>query len=128
LQKSSYSRSTCQARTVAFEQATDTGGATSLLIVIQLALTIPDPRAHPRRTSPSALQKTLQEESRTLLGDYLATLRNHHPLAGDITPPVSLDEVLRALRPALPDGFDDYQALVAKARQEVPMYHGDPNV
>jgi hypothetical protein len=63
-----------------------------------------------------------------LLADYMADLRDHHPRAADIDPPLRLDEVLNGLRLALPHDFDDYQAVVSKARSEVPGYYGaDPN-
>jgi hypothetical protein len=69
-----------------------------------------------------------QDQAMLLLADLLAELRNAHPRAGEINPPIRLDEVLGGLRLALPHGFDDYQAVVDKARQEVQGYYGaDPN-
>jgi hypothetical protein len=68
------------------------------------------------------------DQAMVLLGDFLADLRNHHPRAGDINPPIRLDEVLSGLRLALPHDFDDYPAVVAKARRDVQGYYGpDPN-
>ncbi len=68
------------------------------------------------------------DQAMLLLADYLAALRSHHPQAGDIDPPIRLDEVLSGLRLALPHDFGDYPAVVAKARREVRGYYGsDPN-
>lgn len=40
---------------------------------------------------------------------------------------IGLDEVLRGLRLALPDGFGDYDQVVSKARRDVQGYYGyDP--
>ena len=61
------------------------------------------------------------------LADVLAGLRDHNQVA-DIDPPVTLDELLRWTRLALPHGFTDYDHVVAMARQDVPGYYGsDPN-
>ena len=50
-------------------------------------------------------------------------------MAKNINPPIRLDEVLDALRLALPNGFDDYDAVIAKARRDVKGYYGgNPNV
>ena len=54
-----------------------------------------------------------------LLADYLAELRVHGPGAPDVTPPISLDEVLNALRIALPEGIADYEQVVEAARRDV---------
>lgn len=69
------------------------------------------------------------DEAMMMLGDYLAMLRDHNRW-GNPSPPVRLDDVLRGLRLALPHDFDEasYDAMVAKARREVPIYYGDPNV
>jgi hypothetical protein len=72
--------------------------------------------------------ETDQDEAMVLLAGYLAGLRDHHPLAGTVSPRISLEEVLGALRLALPDGFGDYEALTAKARRDVQDYYGpDPD-
>jgi hypothetical protein len=68
-------------------------------------------------------------EAMLMLADYLAVLRDHNPVA-DLDPPVRLDDILRGLRLALPDGFEEasYDAMVAQARQQVQGYYGaDPN-
>jgi hypothetical protein len=64
-----------------------------------------------------------KDEAMILLADYLAHLRDT-----DINPPIILDEVLDALRPALPRGFADYNEVVTMAHQKVRKYYGsDPN-
>lgn len=59
------------------------------------------------------------------LADYLAELRVHGPGAGDLDPPIRLEEILRGLRFALPQGFTDYDQIVERARQQVPRLYGD---
>lgn len=68
-----------------------------------------------------------QDGAMLFLADYLTALRNHNPVA-DLNPPIRLDEVLRGLCLALPDGFGDYDQVVSKARRDVRGYYGyDPN-
>lgn len=69
-----------------------------------------------------------KDEAMIMLADYMAALRGFEPLVGSIDPPIRLDEVLRALRPALPSRFSDYDEVVAMARLKVRKYYGaDPN-
>lgn len=56
-----------------------------------------------------------------LLSDYLSTVRCHE-LAEKIGLPITLDEVLRGLRRALPRGFSDYDQVVTKAQREMQTY------
>jgi hypothetical protein len=68
-----------------------------------------------------------QDQAMIFLADVLAGLRNFNEIA-DIDPPVTLDELLRWTRLALPHGFTGYEQVVATARREVPGYYGsDPN-
>ena len=70
-----------------------------------------------------------KDEAMIMLADYLAALRGSEPLVGAIDPPIRLDEVLRALRPALPSRFSDYDEVVSMARLKVRKYYGaDPNL
>jgi hypothetical protein len=67
-----------------------------------------------------------KDEAMIMLADYIAALRGHEPL--NIDPPIRLDEVLKALRLALPSGFSEYDEVVTMARQKVRKYYGsDPN-
>jgi hypothetical protein len=67
-----------------------------------------------------------KDEAMIMLADYLAALRGSEPLETD--PPIRLDEVLRALRLALPSRFNDYDEVVTMARLKVRKYYGaDPN-
>ncbi len=67
-----------------------------------------------------------KDEAMIMLADYLAALRGSEPLEAD--PPIHLDEVLRALRLALPSRFNDYDEVVMMARVKVRKYYGaDPN-
>lgn len=62
------------------------------------------------------------------LADLVAELRDHNVDAPD--PKLRLDDLLRGLEWAMPNGFDgdELAALVARAREEVPRYYGaDPN-
>lgn len=69
-----------------------------------------------------------KDEAMIMLADYLAALRASEPLIGEIDPPIRLDEVLRALRLALPSRFNDYDEVVTMARLKVRKYYGaDPN-
>jgi hypothetical protein len=69
-----------------------------------------------------------KDEAMIMLADYLAALRGSEPLVGATDPPIRLDEVLRALRPALPSRFSDYDEVVKMARLKVRKYYGaDPN-
>jgi len=69
-----------------------------------------------------------KDQAMILLADYLAQLRDGHPLADEIDPPIRLDEILVGLRLALPFGFSDYNEVVAMARRKVRRYYGaDPN-
>jgi len=66
------------------------------------------------------------DQAMVFLADTLAALRDHNPV--ELTPRVTLDELLSSMRLALPHDFTDYQAVVAMARREVPGYYGpDPN-
>ena len=70
-----------------------------------------------------------KDEAMIMLADYLAALRGSEPLVGAIDPPIRLDEVLKALRLALPSRFSDYDEVVNMARLKVRKYYGaDPNV
>ena len=67
-----------------------------------------------------------KDEAMIMLADYLAALRGS--LTEEIDPPIRLDEVLRALRLALPSRFNDYDEVVTMARLKVRKYYGaDPN-
>ena len=69
-----------------------------------------------------------KDEAMIMLADYLAALRGSEPLIGEIDPPIRLDEVLRALRLALPSRFNDYDEVVTMASLKVRKYYGaDPN-
>lgn len=69
-----------------------------------------------------------KDEAMIMLADYLAALRGSEPLVGPIEPPIRLDEILKALRLALPSRFVDYDEVVAMARLKVRRYLGaDPN-
>ena|ERR1700712_2120313 len=57
------------------------------------------------------------------LSDYLAELNMHHPEAGTFGK-VGLDELLDGLSLCLPSGFDQLDALSAKARQDVEGHYG----
>ncbi|MBE7195684.1 MAG: hypothetical protein INR66_24810 [Gordonia polyisoprenivorans] len=65
---------------------------------------------------------------RTIMGitDYLYALRKGDPNAPQ--PPITLADVLGALKPAMPHGFEttEYDALCDRARTEVPRYAGSP--
>jgi hypothetical protein len=67
------------------------------------------------------------DQAMLFLADTLAALRDHNPVA-DLNPRVTLDELLRGMRLALPHDFTGYQQMVETARREVPVYYGsDPN-
>jgi len=69
-----------------------------------------------------------KDEAMIMLADYIAALRGFEPLVGTIDPPIRLDEILRALRLALPSRFSDYDEVVSMARLKVRKYYGaDPN-
>lgn len=70
------------------------------------------------------LWRNNQDDAMMGLADYISQLRNHHPAAP--SPPITLDDVLGALRPAMPSNFIDYELLCAKARTDVPVYYGSP--
>lgn len=60
-----------------------------------------------------------------LLADYLAELREHHRLAHQIDPPVTLDEVLWGLEMAWPpDAKADYAAVPDYVRDHIAAYYG----
>jgi hypothetical protein len=64
-----------------------------------------------------------RDEAMILLADYLAHLRE-----SNIDPPISLEEVLEALRPTLSWRFADYNEVLTMAHQKVRKYYGaDPN-
>jgi hypothetical protein len=58
------------------------------------------------------------------LADVLAQLREHHPWASQIDPPISLDELLAGLQrgwpPAVP--VTEFQELASHARRAVPRF------
>jgi hypothetical protein len=55
-------------------------------------------------------------------------LSSIYPSVEDMDPPIRLDEVLGALRLALPWWFNDYNEVVTMARRDVRGYYGaDPN-
>ncbi len=65
------------------------------------------------------------DEAMIFLADYLAELNVHNPDAGTFGQ-VSLEELLHGLNLCMPSGFDQLDALVAKAQQDVPGYYGSP--
>jgi hypothetical protein len=65
-----------------------------------------------------------RDQAMILLADFMTELRDGHPLAYDIDPPIRLDEILGSLRLALPWGFDEYNEVVTMARREVPKHYG----
>jgi hypothetical protein len=65
------------------------------------------------------------DEAMVFLASYLAELNTHHPDAGTFGK-VGLDELLNGLPLCLPPGFDQFEALAAKARQDVPGHYGSP--
>lgn len=67
-----------------------------------------------------------RDETMLLLADYLAQLREHHHLAADVTPLVSLDELLGGLRLAWPPtaAEGELAALADYARHQVAGYYG----
>jgi hypothetical protein len=67
-----------------------------------------------------------RDEVMLVLADYLADIR-HHPRIEEIDPPITFDEILKGLRPALPHDFPDYDIVIEKARHDVRSYYGkDP--
>lgn len=66
-----------------------------------------------------------QDAAMVFLSDYLAELNIHHPDAGTFGK-VSLEELLRGLGLCMPMGFDDLDALAAKAERDVPDLYGSP--
>jgi hypothetical protein len=68
--------------------------------------------------------QTDPDQAVIMLAHLLAQLRDHHPLAGEIDPPISLDELLRAVRTDLPREFADQAALTDTARRHVPGFYG----
>jgi hypothetical protein len=65
------------------------------------------------------------DQAMVFLGDVMAVLRDHNPVA-DLSPPVTLDEILSGLRLALPSGFTGYDHVVDKARRDVPATTAAP--
>ena len=65
------------------------------------------------------------DEAMIFIADYLAELNVHNPDAGTFGP-VTLEELLRGLGLCMPPGFDELDALSAKAQQDVPGYYGSP--
>lgn len=64
------------------------------------------------------------DQAMVFLADVMTMLRDHNPV--EVSPPVTLDELLSGLRLALPNGFTGYDQLVEKARREVEDYYGGP--
>ncbi|TKG61550.1 hypothetical protein [Prauserella endophytica] len=63
------------------------------------------------------------DETVLFLADLLAELRVHHPLAGQVQPEVSLDELLGGLRFCLPSGFGEHDRLATYTRDHIHSYY-----
>ena len=59
-----------------------------------------------------------------MLADLLAQLRDHHPLRHELESPITLEELLRAMRIALHPDFAERAELIETARRAVPRLHG----
>lgn len=109
-----------------------TGNAGNLLGVLKLNATSGLPRVvHPGDSFGRIVAWMWaqdREETMLLLADFLAELRDHHALSGDVTPPVSLAEVLTGLRLAWPPTAADAELadLTDYARTKVASYYGKP--
>lgn len=67
-----------------------------------------------------------RDRAMLLLADYLGELRQHQYLAAQITPPITLTEVLEGLPlawPSTPSAEKDCAELADYARVQVPRYH-----
>lgn len=64
------------------------------------------------------------DDAMDVIAHYLEELRVRHPAAPD--PKITLDDVLRALGPAMPNDFrrEEFEALCERARADVPGLFG----
>jgi hypothetical protein len=90
-------------------------------------------RGRPRHVNPGGLAGEViaylwaddPDEATVFLAGYLSEVNLHHPDAGTFGT-VGLEELLDGLGLCMPPGFDELDALCAKARQDVPGHYGSP--
>ncbi|MFE3173540.1 hypothetical protein ACFXPA_19325 [Amycolatopsis sp. NPDC059090] len=59
------------------------------------------------------------------LAELMKQLRERHPLAKAVTPPLRFDELLTAARDCLPDGFAHADLLIQYTRTALGDFYGD---